>query len=244
MNSQVPVWMSFIIIFIYFMLIVLVTVGFQRILDRLQVVDRHKALLWGVSSFLTAWLSLAIVLATQGFFWTSPETPAPRIAYALIPFALGYGLLFISPTFRRVVAEIPPQWLIGLQSNRLLGGLFLVAYAQGQLQLPALMAIPAGVGDLLVGLAAPVVAYLFIAKHRNARWIGVWWNIAGISDLLIAVATGVLTSPGPLHIFALETPNLLMSAYPFAIIPAFGVPVWVLLHFFSLRGLLKGKMSR
>lgn len=243
MISQVPVWMSFIIIFIYLMLIVLVTVGFQRILDGFQGPDRHRALLWSISSFLTVWLSLAIVLATQGFFRTGPEAPAPRIAYALIPFILGYGVLFVSPTFRRLVAEIPPQWIIGLQANRLLGGLFLVAYAQGQLPLPALMAIPAGVGDLLVGLAAPVVAYLFIAKHRNARRIGVLWNMAGIIDLLIAVATGVLTSPGPFHFLALETPNLLMSAYPFAIIPAFGVPVWVLLHFFSLRGLmLKGEI--
>lgn len=245
MNSTVPLWMSFIIIFVYSMLIALVTVGIYRMLVKLQVADRRQGLLWGVSSFFTAWLCLGIVLAAQGFFWTGPQETAPRVAYAIIPFVLGCGLLIVSPTFRRVVDETPPQWMIGLQSNRLLGGLFLLVYLQGQLQLPALMAIPAGIGDLLVGVAAPFVAYLFVTKHRNARWIGVFWNIAGVIDLAIAVATGVMTSPGPLHLFALDAPNMLMSAYPFAIIPAFGVPVWVLLHIFSLRALLlKGKVSK
>jgi hypothetical protein len=68
MNSIVPLWMSFLIIFIYITLIMLVTVGLQRVLLRLQMADRHNGLLWVVSSFLTAWLSLAIVLAAQGFF--------------------------------------------------------------------------------------------------------------------------------------------------------------------------------
>jgi hypothetical protein len=158
---------------------------------------------------------------------------------------LGGGLLIVSPVFRRVIDETPPQWIIGLQANRLLGGLFLMAYAQVQLQLPALMAIPAGTGDLLVGLAALLVAYLFIKQHRHARSIGVVWNIVGIIDLVIAVATGVMTSPGPLHLFSLDAPNMLISAYPFAIIPAFGVPVWILLHIFALRArILNRKVSK
>ena len=56
-------------------------------------------------------------------------------------------------------------------------------------------------------------------------------------DLLVAIATGVLTSPGPLQRLAFDAPNLLMGAFPFVIIPAFGVPVWLLLHLYSLRGL-------
>lgn len=245
MGPQVPVWMSFSIVFVYIMLILLVTVGIQRSLVKLQMADRHKVLLWSIGTFLTVWLSLGIVLAADGFFWTGPEEAAPRVAYAVVPFLLGFGLLVVSPAFRRVIDETPPQWIIGLQINRLLGGLFLVVYALGHLQLPALMAIPAGTGDILVGLAAPIVAYLFVIKHRHARWVGILWNFAGILDLVIAVATGVTTSPGPLHIFSLEAPNMLMSFYPFSIIPAFGVPVWVLLHIFSLRALiLNGKVSK
>lgn len=241
MSPQVPVWMSFSIVFVYIMLILLVVVGIDHLLVKLQMANRHKVLLWGTGMFLTAWLSLSIVLAADGFFWTGPEESAPRVAYALVPFLLGLGLFVVSPAFRRLIDETPPQWIIGLQINRLLGGLFLAAYALEHLQLPALMAIPAGTGDLLVGLAAPIVAYLFVIKHRHARLLGILWNFAGILDLVIAVATGVTTSPGPLHLFSLEAPNMLMSFYPFSIIPVFGVPVWILLHIFSLRALISNR---
>lgn len=241
MSAQVPVWMSFSIVFVYIMLILFVVVGIQSLLVKLQLGGRYQALLWSIGTFLIAWLSLGIVLAADGFFWTGPEEAAPRVAYAIIPFLLGLGLFVVSPAFRLVIDETPPQWIIGLQINRLLGGLFLVAYILGSLQLPALMAIPAGIGDLLVGLAAPIVAYLFVIKHRHARWLGILWNFAGILDLLIAVATGVATSPGSLHIFSLDAPNMLMSSYPFSIIPAFGVPVWILLHTFSLRALISNR---
>jgi hypothetical protein len=214
---------------------VLVLAGFQRTLNASGVPNYSRAVSWGIGAFLTAWLSLVLILGLQGFFSPDPTARAPRIAYALIPFALSIGWLLFSPSFRRMVDGIPPQWTIGLQANRLLGGLFLVAFAQGQL--PAQFAIPAGVGDVLVSLAAPVVAYLFIAKHQRARMVGLLWNAIGILDLLVAITLGVLTSPGQLHRLAFDTPNLVMSAYPFVLVPAFGVPVWLLLHFFSLREL-------
>jgi hypothetical protein len=44
------------------------------------------------------------------------------------------------------------------------------------------------------------------------------------------MATGFLTSPGPLHLLAVEHPNLVGSAYPLVMIPAFLLPVSSILH--------------
>jgi hypothetical protein len=41
---------------------------------------------------------------------------------------------------------------------------------------------------------------------------------------------GLLTSPGRLHLFALDAPNQLVSAYPLVMIPTFGVPLALILH--------------
>lgn len=234
MSTLLPMWMSFLIVFTYLTLIVLVSAGLQRLLYSLPEGHRPAAMSWGLSMYLTVWLSAVVVLSIQGFFAPDATGRVPRISYSLIPFALG-GALLLSPVFRKLIAQSPTHWLIGVQTNRLLGVLFLVVYAQGRL--PAAFAFPAGFGDLLVGLSAPVVAYLFAARHRQARWIGVLWNAIGMIDLLVAVATGLLTSPGPLEHLAFDAPNLLMGAFPFVIIPAFGVPVWLLLHLYSLRGL-------
>src|SRR5574341_357733 len=234
MNSDLPLWMSFIIVFTYFMLIVLVTVGIHQVLYLIHGSQESRALPWGIGVFLTAWMLIVVVLSLQGFFGANPTRRFPSIAYALIPFVLGIGSLFVAPIFHKVAAQTPSQWIIGVQANRLLGILFLIGYAQGRL--PAPFAFPAGFGDFLVGLSAPVVAYLFMVGHKQARPVGVIWNIVGIIDLLVTIATGVLTSPGAFQRLAFDTPNLLMSTFPFVIIPAFGVPVWLLLHLFSLRG--------
>ncbi len=236
MNSEIPVWISLTITLTYLMLIVVVTIALQHILHLLQVWQQQSGWVWGISLFLGGWLLLVLALGVQGLLLTTPADPAPRIAYGFIPLAAGIGLVFISPLFNKMIAEIPPQWIIGVQVNRLLGALFLVQYAHGKL--PALFAIPAGVGDIFISLSAAIVAYLFVVKHPQARAFGVAWNIAGIIDLLVAVATGVLTSPGQFQFFAFDAPNLLMSTFPFVIISAFGVPVWLLLHFFSLRRLM------
>jgi hypothetical protein len=56
------------------------------------------------------------------------------------------------------------------------------------------------------------------------------WNALGIIDFVIAMATGFLTSPGPLHLLAVEHPNLIGSAYPLVMLPAFLVPFSSILH--------------
>jgi hypothetical protein len=43
-----------------------------------------------------------------------------------------------------------------------------------------------------------------------------------------------LTSPSAFQLLALDAPNWAVSRYPFALVPAFAVPVSVLLHAFSL----------
>ena len=114
---------------------------------------------------------------------------------------------------------------------------FLILYTQ-QL-LPIEFAIPAGIGDMLIGVTAPFVAYYYFAQKKYARIIAIIWGLLGIADLVIAVTLGFLTSPGPFHYLALSAPNTLVSAYPLVMVPAFGVPLSILLHIFSLRVLTR-----
>jgi hypothetical protein len=45
---------------------------------------------------------------------------------------------------------------------------------------------------------------------------------------------GLLSSPGPLQVFALDHPNVQVGTYPTVMIPAFGVPSSIILHGLSL----------
>lgn len=60
------------------------------------------------------------------------------------------------------------------------------------------------------------------------------WNAFGLLDLVVAVGTGFLTSPSPLQLLSLQSPNELISAFPLVMVPVFAVPLSVLLHVASL----------
>ena len=105
------------------------------------------------------------------------------------------------------------------------------------IHLPALFAWPAGVGDIGVGLFAPVVALAFARDPlANARTVQMW-NLFGVADLIVAVGTGFLTSPSSLQTFAFDNPNELISAFPLVLVPVYLVPLSIVLHLASLTKL-------
>jgi hypothetical protein len=135
----------------------------------------------------------------------------------------------------RVIEAVPHEWIISVQFYRALGLMFLVLYAVGRL--PGMFALPAGVGDVIVGLVAPVVGIAYARNPTNAAGLVRAWNVFGIVDLIVAVGTGFLTSPSPAQVWALDAPNELISAFPLVMVPVFLVPLSILLHFASLKKL-------
>ena len=113
---------------------------------------------------------------------------------------------------------MPQHWLIGVQLYRALGVIFLILYGTGKL--PGAFAWPAGFGDVLVGVLAPVVAVAYArAPHKNADLVSAW-NLFGLADLVVAVTAGFLTSPSPFQLFAFDLPSELVSQFPLVLVPS------------------------
>jgi hypothetical protein len=108
-----------------------------------------------------------------------------------------------------------------------------------QHKLPAHFAGPAGYGDVLIGLAAPLIAYAYAAKASGSRALATAFNIAGIGDLVIAVGTGFLSAPSPFRLLFSSPSTELMTVLPMVLVPTFLVPIFVLLHVVSLRKLME-----
>lgn len=187
----------------------------------------------GLVLTVTAWLTAAIGLAIAGAY-VGASGRVPTIPFGiLLPIVFGVVAWATVPGLRRLVDGIPQAWLVALQTYRALGVVFLILWQMGAA--PALFAWPAGAGDILIGLSAPLVA--LVHARTGARAPVLWWNILGILDLVVAVATGFLTSPSPLQMFAFDAPNDLISRYPLVMIPTFLVPLSILLHLASLAKL-------
>jgi hypothetical protein len=85
-----------------------------------------------------------------------------------------------------IVADRPSR----IQSPR---AAFLAQWALGNAS--GAFAIPAGVGDVVVGLLAPLAA-IQVSRSGKSRWIGYGWNALDTLDLVSAVTLGILNGVG------------------------------------------------
>lgn len=223
--------------------VVVALVGLHRTLIRakFEARDRRSAF-WRVSALLVSWFFIALVLSWSGFYQGSPSR-IPTIPFGLlIPIATGVVLFWRWPLLRRTIESVPQSWIVSVQTYRVEGLIFLTLYAGGWL--PGAFAWPAGVGDVIVGLLAPVIGIAYMSAARGSAGLVRAWNLVGIADLLVAVTTGFLTSPSPLQLLALDRPNELISSFPLAMIPVFLVPLSALLHLASLHKLRQSEAGQ
>ena len=181
---------------------------------------------------LGGWFFLALALSTAGFYHVEPGE-MPRIQYGLIPpILIGAWLIWRSEAMARIIDAIPQPWLIGIQLYRALGVIFLILYAHDKL--PGLFALPAGTGDMIVGLSAPFVALAYAKAPLKTAGLVRAWNVLGILDLTIAVSTGFITAPSRLFPVEFQPNSDLMTVLPLVLVPVYLVPLSIVLHIASL----------
>lgn len=110
----------------------------------------------------------------------------PLLAVAALTVVL-LALRF-SPLIGRVFAAASVPAMHGVQLYRAIGVVFLIVLAQGQL--PAHFALPAGWGDIAVGLTAPLLALALVRRIPGAVRLAFSWNVLGLLDLAVAISMG------------------------------------------------------
>jgi hypothetical protein len=187
-----------------------------------------------VITCVAGWLLTAIGASLFGLLRVGPSSPPIPIGLALLVPLLLAGLAYArSARLRSLLLGADLRWLIGVQLWRVAGEVFLLGYARNEL--PASFAIPAGIGDVLVGLAAPFVAVLSAPSTRAGRRIIIGWCVVGLADLVVAVTMGVLNAPGKFGLLAGEVTTAPLLELPLSLIPTFFVPLSILLHLIVLR---------
>jgi hypothetical protein len=213
----------------------LVVVALSAVLWRERTSSRDTRVAIASGIVLAVWAVAAAVLARRGFFQPRDGATLPPVGANLIVVLLALAFsLATSRSLRRLLRN--QANLIRLHLWRLEGLVFLVLMLQGRV--PALWALPAGIGDVLVAVTAPWVARGLDRPVGRRRAIE--WTLFGMTDLVVAVALGVMTNPGPTQVFH-PIPNAeMLTQYPLALVPAFLVPLAFTLHVVSLLQLLSG----
>jgi hypothetical protein len=193
---------------------------------------RHP-LVWVI---LPIWFLGIMALVHQGLFMTNGRgVPFPLAMAAVIP-PLIYLLAYQSFGGMRVwVAELDLAWVVGAQTWRVIGVVFLMLWGLGEL--PTVFALTAGLGDLAVGVFALTVVLAVTRKADGWQSKARVLFVVGMADFVAAFGTAILSGEGfPLRL-AGEAPPLLMQQLPMAMIPAFGVPLFIILHLIAWQKL-------
>ena len=216
--------------------IVTLLLGLRAAIRRARLTAPEQRGAFGLgTTLLVGWFFVALVSSWLGLY-QGTDTRIPTIEFGLLlPIMAGVILYWRSPLLRRVAAAASQGLIVGIQIYRMLGVIFLILLASGSM--PRVFALPAGAGDVAVGLIAPVAALAFTRGWAGSAELVRAWNLLGLADLAVAVTTGFLSSPSPLQLFAFDNPNTLITAFPLVLIPVFLVPLAVLLHFASLAKL-------
>jgi hypothetical protein len=182
-----------------------------------------------VAIVLAAWFLLVVLLGAAGAFTSRPGTPPLPIAIgAAAPLLLFAASMWLSRAFRDFVLCLDLRLIAGIQAWRWAGLGFLALYAHHVL--PAIFALPAGLGDIAVGVTAPWMMLALVREPGFATTATfIRWNLFGILDLVVAVSIGTLSTlratgaPG-------EISTAPMATLPLLLVPAFLVPIFLMLH--------------
>jgi hypothetical protein len=178
-------------------------------------------------SLIVLWFIFALTASAIHVFKTAGDAPPlPLGLGALVPILAFVVWFAASSGFRRFVLSVDLKLLTIAQTWRIGGFVFITLYSLGLL--PGIFALPAGLGDMAIGITAPFVAARLVDPSHRRSFIR--WQLLGMLDLVVAVTLGTtarLLDPQ-------GVPTQLMTVLPLSLIPTFLVPLLFVFHIVSI----------
>ena len=185
---------------------------------------------------IIVWSIMQSILAYIGFYQNTDSIP-PRFGLVLIPttFLIIYGLL---PKQQRWFFEQRETKIstflhsVILPVEIVLFGLFT------HKMIPELMTFEGKNYDILMGITAPIIGYLFM-KQKISKKTLLAWNVAGLILVLFILFNGILSAELPFQQFGFEQPNRAVNYFPFVLLPSTIVPIVIWTHISDIIKLKK-----
>jgi hypothetical protein len=176
-----------------------------------------------MAGLIAAWFLFALSASALGWFRNDANRVGLAVAFAAVGPILVFAVWFAASTnFRQFALSLNPQILTLAQSWRIVGFTFVLLEARGVL--PAIFALPAGYGDMAIGMTATLVAWKLANPARRNSFI--LWQLLGITDLVTAVSLGTTA-----RLISPEGPSMVaMTVLPLSLVPTFLVPLFLIFH--------------
>jgi hypothetical protein len=197
---------------------------------------RKKALFIFVG--LLSWLVLQAVLSLNFVYNADPNAFPPKIMIlGIFPTIIVLLVLFMTSKGKAFIDSLPILQLTYLNVVRVPVEIVLFwLYQKGVV--PQLMTFEGRNFDILAGISAPLVGYLYArGSHFNPK-ILLAWNVVCLMLLVNIVIHALLSAPSPFQQLAFDQPNIAILYFPFSWLPTFVVPIVLFGHLVSIRQLV------
>lgn len=186
---------------------------------------------------ILAIIILQSVLAGSGFYLNLDSKP-PRMMFLVGPSIALILVLLFHPKGRLMTAEFSLKYLTILHMVRIPVEVVLY-YLFVYKAVPELMTFEGRNFDILSGLSAPIIYYLYFIKKNISKKVLLFWNLACLALLLNIVVNAILSIPSPIQQFGFNQPNLAVLHSPFNLLPSVIVPLVLLSHLVTIKQLSK-----
>lgn len=203
-------------------LIVLEIVFSAVVLRILGKAGAKSSMLVVIGLIFAIWLSTVYALITNGFF---SSTRIPQFSFSLaviIPAIIGYLAIRLYAPLRLAVETLTTRDFLRLQYWRAAFGIMFFFTSA----LPMWFKYVGGLGDIAAGISAFLALAYFRKYSDQERQTIIRGNLVGILDFIVVFSCGVGI------VLQTQSPDMV-----FDLIPLYVVPIFILLHTFSLQRL-------
>lgn len=186
---------------------------------------------------LLMWMIFMAALAVNKYFLDIRATP-PKIAVPVMIITGIILLLFLLPRGRRILDGLSLEVLTWLHIVRIPVEIVLFLLVAEKM-IPVSMTFEGINFDIISGISAPVMAFLYFRKKAIGKKFLLIWNFICLGLVLNVVINGVLSVPSPIQVLNLDHPNMAVLYFPYSWLPTFVVPAVVFSHLVAIRSLLK-----
>ncbi|MGZ4731116.1 MAG: hypothetical protein ACXVZH_03130, partial [Terriglobales bacterium] len=166
------------------------------------------------ATLIAVWFLFALSASALYWFRNDGNRFGLAVAAAAVTPIVVFAVWFAaSEKFRQFTLSLNPQILTLAQSWRIVGFTFVLLEARGVL--PAIFALPAGYGDMAIGMTATLAAWMLSNPARRNSFI--LWQLLGIADLITAVSLGTTA-----RLISPEGPSMAaITVLPLSLVPTF-----------------------
>lgn len=224
MESNYLVYANFLFIFVTFATLILFFIAAKN----------NKTIL----SVVLAVVAMQGILAYQNFYLDAPKTLPPRVALVVFPALVLMLWAFLTEQGKAIIENMDLEVYTYLHSIRIVVevGLFLLFKEQ---LLPQSMTFEGRNFDIVAGLSAPIVGFLFFNQKVISKQMLLIWNVLCLLLVLQVVITGIFAAPSPFQQLEFSQPNVAVLHFPFVWLPSVIVPIVLFGHLVAIKRLLK-----